>query len=162
MATASTVDCSLMFLSGLRGYHEYRAVWTSQLNEVLPTIHERTNPHDCYAIAARKRLTGCIGESTVGHLPKEISRVTRFIMLYGAVVTVKVLDTHHRRSPLVQGGLEIPIQIIVKMKCNSQNKNALSRYAVLQRTSRRKIWRCNCNYTEWHWLAHRWRSGWNQ
>ena len=107
MATASTVNCSLMFLSGLRGYHEYRAVWTPQLNEVLPTIHERTNPHDCYAIAARKRLTGCIGESTVGHLPKEISRVTRFIMLYGAVVTVKVLDTHHRRSPLVQGGLEM-------------------------------------------------------
>ena len=102
MATASTVDCSLMFLSGLRGYHEYRAVWTPQLNEVLPTIHERTNPHDRYAIAARKRLTGCIGESTVGHLPKEISQVTRFIMLYGAVVTVKVLDTHHR-SPLVQG-----------------------------------------------------------
>ena len=131
MATASTVDCSLMFLSGLRGYHEYRTVWTPQLNEVLPTIHERTNPHDRYAIAARKRLTGCIGESTVGHLPKEISRVTRFIMLYGAVVTVKVLDTHHRRSPLVQGGLEIPIQVIVKMECNSQNKDALSRYEAL-------------------------------
>ena len=122
---------SLMFLNGLRGYHEYRAVWTPQLNEGLPTIHERTNPHDRYAIAARKRLTGCIGESTVSHLPKEISRVTRFIILYGAVVTVKVLDTHHHRSPLVQGGLEIPIQVIVKLECNSQNKDALSRYEAL-------------------------------
>ena len=144
MATTSTVDCSLMFLSGLRGYHKYRAVWTPQLNEVLPTIPERTNPHDRYAIAARKRLTGCIGESTVGHLPKEISPVTRFIMLYGTVVTVKVLDTHHRRSPLVQGGLEIPIQVVVKMECNSQNKDALlkirsSRKSVLQRARRRKI-----------------------
>ena len=28
----------------------------------------------------------------------------------------KVLDTHHRRLPLVQGGLEIPIELIVKME----------------------------------------------
>ena len=65
---------------------------------------------------------------SVGHLPKEISRVTRFIMLYGAVVTVKVMDTHHRRSLLVQGGLEISIQFVVKMEYNSQNKDAISRY----------------------------------
>ena len=52
-------------------------------------------------------------------------------MLYGAVVTVKVLDTHHHRLPLVQGGLEIPIQVIVKTECNSQNKDALSRYEAL-------------------------------
>ena len=145
MATASTVDCSLMFLSGLRGYHEYRPVWTPQLNEVLPTIHERTNPHDHYAIAARKRLTGCIGESTVGHLPKEISRVTRFIMLYGGVVTVKILDTHHRRLPLVQGGLEIPIQVILSkngMQLAEQRRSLKIRSfckSVLQRASRRKI-----------------------
>ena len=72
------------------------------------------NPHDRSAIAARKRVTGCIVESTVGHLPKEIPQVTWFIMLYGAVVTVKVLDTHLHRLLLVQGGLEIPIQVIVK------------------------------------------------
>ena len=107
-----------MLLSGLRGYHEYRAVWTPRLNEVLPTIHERTNPHYRYAIADRKRVIGCIVESAVGHLPKEISRVTRFIMLY-------------RRSPLVRGGLEIPIQVIVKMECNSQNEDALTRYEAL-------------------------------
>ena len=26
------------------------------------------------------------------------------------IIVVKILDTHHCRSPLVQGGLEIPIQ----------------------------------------------------
>ena len=124
----ASAELSLTFFCGLRGYHEYRAVWTPRLNEVLSAVHERTNPHDRYAIAARKRLAGCIGESTVGHLPKEISRVTRFIMLYGAVVTVKVLDTHHRRSPLVQGGLEIPIQVRVKMEYSSLNKDTISRY----------------------------------
>ena len=103
MATisTSTVDLTQMFLSGLRGYHEYQAEWTPWLNEVLPTIHERTNLHACYATAARKRVTGCIVESTFGHLPKEILLVTQVIMLYGAVVTVKVLNTHPCRSPLV-------------------------------------------------------------
>ena len=59
-------------------------------------------------------MTGCIVEPTVGHLPKEILQVTRYIMLYGAVITVKVLDTHPCRSLLVQEGLEISIQVIVK------------------------------------------------
>ena len=92
---------------------------------------KRLTPYDCYAIAARKRVTGCIVKSTVGHLPKEIPRVTWFILLYGAVVKVKVLDTHPHRSPLVQGGLEIPIQVIVKMECKSQNKDALTRCEAL-------------------------------
>ena len=52
-------------------------------------------------------------------------------MLYGAVVTVNVLDAHPHRSPLVQGGLEITIQVMVKMECNSQNKDALTRYEAL-------------------------------
>ena len=66
-------------------------------------------------------------------------------MLYGAVVTVKVLDTHPCKSPLVQGGLEIPIQVIVKMEYNLQNKDALTRYEAyvnqyyIQRASRWKI-----------------------
>ena len=132
MATASTTDLSLSFPCGLRGYHEYKAIWTPALHEILPTIHERGNPYDRYTIAARKSLPGTLAvESTVGHLPREISRLTRFIMLHGAIVVVKVLDTHHRRSPLVQGGLEIPIQVIVKMDYSPQNKDALFKYEPL-------------------------------
>ena len=52
-------------------------------------------------------------------------------MLYSAVVTVKVVDTLSRRSPPVQGGQDIPIQVIVKMECNSHNKDALTRYEAL-------------------------------
>ena len=132
MAAASAADLSLSFPCGLRGYHEYRAIWTPALHEILPTIHERSNPYDRYAIAARKSLPGTlVVESTVGHLPREISRLTRFIMLHGAIVVVKILDTHHRRSPLVQGGLEIPIQVIVKMEYSPQNKDALFKYESL-------------------------------
>ena len=119
---------SMSFFCGLRGYHVYQVNWTPTLGEILPTIHERDNAYDRYAIAARRRLPGQIVESTVGHLPKEISRITRFLILHGAVVTVKVIDVHHRRSPLVQGGLEIPIKVTVQMEYTSKNKAALTEY----------------------------------
>ena len=43
----------------------------------------------------------------VGHLPREISRATKFLLDRGANVT-HFSSTHYRRSPLFQGGLEIP------------------------------------------------------
>ena len=70
-------------------------------------------------------------ESTVGRLPREISRLTRFIMLHRAIVVVKVVDTHHRRLPLVQGGLEIPIQVTGKMDYSPQNRDTLFKYKSL-------------------------------
>ena len=131
-AGTSATDLSLSFPCGLRGYHEYRAIWTPVLHEILPTIHKRSNPYDRYAIEARKSLPGTrVVESTVGHLPREISRLTRFIMQHGAIVVVKVLDTHHRRSPLVQGGLEISIELIVRMEYSPQNKDAMLKYESL-------------------------------
>ena len=33
-------------------------------------------------------------------------------------MSVSVTDTHYRRSPLIQGGLEIPILVTVKMDCS--------------------------------------------
>lgn len=52
-------------------------------------------------------------------------------MLYGAIVTIKVVDTQYRRSPLLQGGLEIPIQVTVKMDYNQENKDAIAKYKSL-------------------------------
>ena len=106
----------------------YRTVWTSVLLETLYTIHESDNVLDRHAIAARKRLSGSATVSTVGHLPKEISRITRYITSYGAIVTVKVVDRHHRRSLLVQGGLEIPIAVSVAMKYSEQNEAAMLKH----------------------------------
>ena len=51
-------------------------------------------------------LPGTLVASIVGHIPKEISRYTRYIVEHGAFV----LATHHRPSQLIQGGMEIPIQ----------------------------------------------------
>lgn len=90
-------------------------------------IHEPSNAFDRHAIAARKKLPGRLVESTVGHLPKEVSWATRFMLFYGALVSAKVVDTRYRRSPLVQEGLEIPVEVNVTTTCNPENKVAMEK-----------------------------------
>ncbi len=119
------------FLCGLRGYHEYRSVWTPVLHEVLPARHEHGNLYDQYAIACMKILPGGLTESVVGHLPKEVARFTRFILLHGARVAARVVDVQYRRSPLVQGGLEIPIEVMVEMDFTERNKLSIEKYEAL-------------------------------
>ena len=76
-----------ILLCGLRGYHEYRSIWTPTLHEVK---QESCNAYDHFATACAK-------------------------------VTAMVMDTHHRRLPLVQGGLKIPIQVTVEMDWTEKN-----------------------------------------
>ena len=64
----------------------------------------------------------------IGHLPREISRATRFFLLRGGVVHAEVMDKNHRRSPLVQGGLEIPVEVIVEMDATTRNRAILEKY----------------------------------
>ncbi len=48
-------------------------------------------------------------------------------MFYGAIVTAKVTDTNHRRSPLIQGGLEVLIKVTVTMKNSPQDMQAMDK-----------------------------------
>ena len=43
----------------------------------------------------------------VGHLPREIPHATKFLLDRGANLT-HLSSIHYRRSPLFQGGLEVP------------------------------------------------------
>ena len=52
---------------------------------------------------------------TIGHLPVEISRATKFLLDWGSEVIIKLTETHYRRSPLVQGRLEILCVLAAKM-----------------------------------------------
>ena len=119
---SDSLKIRFVFLCGSRGYHEYRTIWTPTLHEVLGAKQEPGNAYDRFAITCTKRLPSRLTESVVGHLPKEVSRYTYYIILHGAKVTATVMDTHHRRSPLVQGGLEIPIQITVEMDLTEKNR----------------------------------------
>ena len=45
---------------------------------------------------------------------------------------VKVSDTKYWRSPLIQGGLEIPVDAAGYMENSSENQQALSKYKTLK------------------------------
>ena len=68
--------------------------------------------------------------------PLEISRITHFIiiMLYGAIVSAKVVGMQHRRSPLIQGELEIPIEVTIRMDSTTKNNHAIMKYKSLAAT----------------------------
>ena len=126
------MDIQLSFPCGLRGYHQYRIIWTPTINEVLGVLQEPGNRYDRCAIAcSTEQPSNPHADTIVGHLPKELSQFTFYIMNYGARITAKALSTQHRRSPLVQGGLEIPIQVTVRMYNSKKNQLYLEKYKLL-------------------------------
>ena len=46
-------------------------------------------------------------------------------------MTVKVIDVDYWRSPLVQGGLEIPVLVSVAMNCSDSNKGYIKKLEIL-------------------------------
>ena len=48
-------------------------------------------------------------------------KVCRIIILYGVTVTTKVTDVNHRRLPLIQGGLKLPVGVTVTMESTEKN-----------------------------------------
>ena len=89
-------------------------------------MHEAGNPFDRFAIKAVKEN----GE-IVGHLPREISRVTKFYLDRGATMYCELSSSHYRRSPLVQGGPEIACRVIVKMRATKLNQGLSEHYMQL-------------------------------
>ena len=115
--------------STIRGFHVYRKTWQPTLGQILDCYHESNNVFDLFAIKVCEKDS----QKVVGQLPKEISRATKFIIDRGAVVTVEISSDHYRRSPLVQGGLEVPCNITVKTH-PSFNLNVLKKYKELVNT----------------------------
>ena len=117
---------SVSFHAAIRGYHVYRDVWQPQQNEILVCYHEYGNIYDMFAIKTCRVDVGA--ETIVGHLPIEVSRLTKFLLDRGATVTATLTSKSYRRSPLVQGGLEIPCLVQAKMIGTQINKIILSKY----------------------------------
>ena len=67
----------------------------------------------------------------VGHLPMELSRISKFILDRGAKIEVKLRETHYRRSPLVQGGLEVPCDLVIRMPNTMKSAELLKKYLKL-------------------------------
>ena len=95
---------TLVFSAAVRNFHVYQHVWNPLENEELECLFERHNVYGIFVIKTCRLEGGQI----VGHFPREISRPTKFFLDRGAKVTAQLTGTHYRRSPLFQGGLEIP------------------------------------------------------
>lgn len=114
------------YSAAVRGYHVYRKTWLPKFGEQLDCYFEQNNMFDCFAIMVCEKNERKI----VGHLPKEVSRITKFILDRGAVVTAEITSHHYRRSPLVQGGLEVRCKVKV-VTPPSFNMNVLKKYEEL-------------------------------
>ena len=61
----------------------------------------------------------------------ELSRISKFILDRGAKIEVKLRETHYRRSPLVEGGLEIPCDLVIRMPNTMKSAGFLKKYLKL-------------------------------
>ena len=52
--------------SSVKGYHEYKSIWTPKIGEILSTERESGNLEDKYMVCVKKE------NEIVGHLPLEI------------------------------------------------------------------------------------------
>ena len=113
------------FTAAVRGFHYYRRFWRPKENEKLDCLHESGNAFDRFAIKTVNEK----GE-IVGHLPKEISRVTKYLLDRGLTMYCK-LSSHYRRSPLVQGGLEIQCEVVLISRATMLQSRLTARYMEL-------------------------------
>jgi len=117
------------FDTAVRGYHFYRKYWKPYLLQKLDCNHEPENAFDRFAIKMFIKENG--KEKIVGHLPREISRPTKFLLARGAVMYAEISSVKYRKSPLVQGGLELSCIVFVSMPPTVLNANLISRYKSL-------------------------------
>ena len=115
----------LEFSAVVRGYHYYKSLCNPIPNQKLKCSHEEKNPFDMFAIKV------CDDVKIVGHLPMEISRPTKYLLDRGAVFTVELTSTNYRRSPLIQGSLEIPAKVTVTMPGTVKNHLLMEKYKAI-------------------------------
>ena len=118
---------SFEFTAAIRGYHVYQKIWQPELNETLVCIYERRNEFDAFSV----KTVRAVDNATVGHLPTEISRPAKYLLDRGATVKAVITCLYYCRSPLFQGGLEIPCSVAVSMPGAIRNHLLLDQYREL-------------------------------
>ena len=106
------------------GFHHYRHHWHLEPDQILNCYHERNNPFDRFAI----KFCEVGKEEMIGHIPMEISWVTKYFMDRRANVTAQLTGVYYKRSLLVQGVLEIPCKILVTISGTVSNLLCMEKY----------------------------------
>ena len=106
-----------------RGFHVYKTNWKPKDGQLSEFTHEENNPYDIFSMKVWKPDS----DEIAGQLPMEISRITKFIVNRGAKCTLKIRGMHCKRSPLAQGGLEVPCEVTITMIGSVVNHLLLTR-----------------------------------
>ena len=112
------------FTAAVRGFHVFLKILKPALNELLDCFHEQENDFDYFSIKTCKKNN----KKTVGHLPREISRPTKFLIERGARIIAQITSSHYRKCPLLQDGLEVWCKVTVAMPGTIKNHMLLNSY----------------------------------
>ena len=103
------------FSAAVRGYHYYGSIWFPEKEEQLDCSHHFGNVFDVFAIKTCKPDV------------QPISRAAKLLLDRDAQISAILTSTDYRRSPLVQGGLEIACKVIVKLPGTVRNHLLMDR-----------------------------------
>ena len=95
--------------SVVRGHHVYKSIWTPNIGQVLENAAEVSNTEDSHAVAVLYQ------GNTVGHMPREISKISWFFLMHGGDISCEIVG-RRRRSPIPGKGLEVPCKYTFSRK----------------------------------------------
>ena len=88
---------SFTFKSAIRRYHVYKDIWTAPVDDKLSVEREFKNQFHRFAVKI------ILDGETIGHLPREFSKIARYFIARGGVITVAVKGPRQRvNSPSVE------------------------------------------------------------
>ena len=89
----------------VRGHHVYESNWDAKTGSKLKHCHEKRPSalvENKYAMALK------FNDTTVGHVPKFLSKITYFFFKLGGDLVVKIAGQRQYSRDLDQGGMERP------------------------------------------------------
>ena len=110
----TTTDC-FTFITALRTFHVYHDTvnWNPYIGQDLSFKCELNNMHNTFAVCGKALLPGKISPVVVGHVAKELSSHIWFAIHNVTKVSAVVDNTKPKPWPLLQGILEILIEMTV-------------------------------------------------
>ena len=85
----------------LRGHHVYESNWDAKTR----TCHEK---RPSALVEDKYAMTSKLKDTTVGHVPKFLSKITYFFLKLGGNLVVKITGQRRYSQDLNQGGMELP------------------------------------------------------
>ena len=97
--------------SCVRGYHVYKSIWDATVGERLTCVRDPGNQIDRYAVAVNQE-----SGTTVGHLPKKISKLYSLFLRRGG--SIEVVVSGRRYSSDLQ--LEVPCKLLFRASSSKE------------------------------------------